>query len=168
MQRIVLAVILFIMWLFLVWPFGPAGVDHGSIYAGIAVAILVGAYLGEIVTEDIYKLLNPRRVFYFLLYLPVLAFWCLLANLDVMYRVLHPARPINPGIVKVKTKLRSRPAQVILANSITLTPGTLSVDLDPEAGELYIHWIDVKSTDVAEASRHIVERFEGLLARVFE
>jgi multicomponent Na+:H+ antiporter subunit E len=51
------------------------------------------------------------------------------ANLDVALRVIKPVIPINPGIVKVKTKLKTPMGRLILTNSITLTPGTLTVDI---------------------------------------
>ena len=84
------------------------------------------------------------------------------------YRVIHPKLPINPGIVKVKTTLKTDTALTFLANSITLTPGTLSVDIDKDNGILYIHWIDVKAKDVEGATKIIVERFEKILKKIFD
>jgi multicomponent Na+:H+ antiporter subunit E len=55
----------------------------------------------------------------------------------------------------------------MLANSITLTPGTMTVDMTDD-GYLYVHWINVKSDDIEEATRHIVSKFEGVLRRIFE
>ena len=66
------------------------------------------------------------------------------SNFDVAARVANPKLPINPGIVKVKTKLKSKLGRIMLANSITLTPGTLTVDIDEDTNELYIHWIYAK------------------------
>ena len=111
---------------------------------------------------------HPRRYFWFIYYIPFFIWECIKANFDVAYRVIHPRRPINPGIVKVKTNLKSDTALTFLANSITLTPGTLSVDIDQEKGFLYVHWINVKDKDIQEASRIIVERFERILRRIFE
>jgi multicomponent Na+:H+ antiporter subunit E len=93
---------------------------------------------------------------------------CFKANLDVAYRVLHPRLPIHPGIVKVRTKLTTDTALTFLANSITLTPGTMSVDIDKDNGILYIHWIDVKTKDVESATRIIVDRFEKVLKKIFD
>jgi len=86
----------------------------------------------------------------------------------VAYRVCHPDLPINPGIVKVKTTLKSDTGLTFLANSITLTPGTMSVDIDQENGFLYIHWIDVKDKDIEKATEIIVKTFEDVLRRIFE
>ena len=91
---------------------------------------------------------------------------CVRSNLDVAYRVLHPDMPIRPGIVKVRTTLKSEIAKTFLANSITLTPGTLSVDIDGQ--DLYVHWINVRGEDPEEHTAEIVKPFEGLLRRIFE
>ena len=55
----------------------------------------------------------------------------------------------------------------MLANSITLTPGTLTVEL-LDGGFLYVHWLNVRATDPAGARTGILRRFERILARVFE
>ena len=55
--------------------------------------------------------------------------------------------PIRPGIVKIKTTLRSEFAKTLLANSITMTPGTITVDIIGD--EMYIHWIFIRSEDPA-------------------
>jgi multicomponent Na+:H+ antiporter subunit E len=82
--------------------------------------------------------------------------------------VIHPSLPVHPGIVKVKTTLTSDTALTFLANSITLTPGTLTVDIDKENGFLYVHWIEVRHKDIEKATKAIVERFERILKRIFE
>jgi multicomponent Na+:H+ antiporter subunit E len=81
--------------------------------------------------------------------------------------VLHPQLPIKPGIVKVKTNLKSPIARVALANSITLTPGTLSIDITDD-GYFYIHWIYVFSDDIEVATQKIVSQFERILIKIFE
>jgi multicomponent Na+:H+ antiporter subunit E len=75
--------------------------------------------------------------------------------------------PIHPGIVKIKTSLKSDSAITALANSITLTPGTLTVDVTDD-GHLYVHWINIKSTDTDEASKLIAQKFEYFIERIFE
>ncbi|HOJ39411.1 MAG TPA: Na+/H+ antiporter subunit E [bacterium] len=167
MKKTVLFVLSFVVWLFLTAPFHPQGVDWQSFGVGLVVSFLVGLIFGEMFTETPHKFLWVSRYLWALYYLPVFAYACLLANLDVAYRVLHPALPIRPGIVKVKSRLRSKSGLTALANSITLTPGTMSVEVT-EDGYLYIHWINVLSQDVEEASRLIVERFERILERIFE
>jgi len=84
-----------------------------------------------------------------------------------MLRVLNPKLPIRPGIVKVKTSLRSPMARMILANSITLTPGTFIVDIKEEY--LYVHWIEVRGDGNAdEATQMIASGFENILKKIYE
>ena len=65
------------------------------------------------------------------------------ANLDVAYRVIKGTSSINPGIVRIRPGLKTDLGITILANSITLTPGTLTVDIDEKTNDLYVHWINV-------------------------
>jgi len=87
------------------------------------------------------------------------------SNLDVAFRVISPKLPINPGIVKVKTSLKSDIGRMMLANSITLTPGTLSVDIKDEF--IYVHWIDVANKDIDVATDSIVKKFEKYLSEIY-
>ncbi len=72
-------------------------------------------------------------------YIPWELWQIVLANLDVAYRVLHPKMPIDPGVIEFETTLRSDFALVTLANSITLTPGTITIIVDPEIGKFWVH-----------------------------
>ena len=149
------------LWLALTWS-----LDAREALVGVMMAILVATLLAHIYPENLHKVFNPRRWFFLLLYIPYFLFLCVKSNLDVAYRVLHPDMPIRPGIVKVRTTLRSEMAKTFLANSITLTPGTMSVDI--EGQDLYIHWINVRGEDPEAHTASIVRPFEGLLRRIFE
>jgi multicomponent Na+:H+ antiporter subunit E len=88
------------------------------------------------------KLLNPLRWVLFLVYLFVpFLISVVKANLEVAYRII--TNRIKPGIVKISPDLKTDLGLTLLANSITLTPGTLSVDLDQEKN-LYVHCLWVK------------------------
>jgi len=141
--------------------------DWQSFALGIFAAGLVSLLFVSIFTKSPHKLFILKRYLWFLYYIPVFFYYCVKANLDVVYRVLHPKMPINPGIVKVRTKLKSESAITALCNSITLTPGTLSVDLTDD-GYIYIHWINVTSQDTKKATEEIVTKFEKILERIFE
>ncbi len=108
------------------------------------------------------------KIIWFIYYVLVFIWECLKANIDGAYRVAHPDLPINPGIVKIKTGLTSNIGLTFLANSLTLTPGTMTVDIDREKGILYVHWIDVKSQDVSKATELIAHKFERILKRIFK
>lgn len=163
-SKIVLFLVAYLVWALLNWV--P---DWQHLLVGVFVAWFVAFMTGDLFIRRSYVLKHPQRYWYFLVdYLPKFLWECFKANLDVAYRVLHPKLPINPGIVKVKTILKSDTALTFLANSITLTPGTLTVDIDRDNGILYVHWIDVRAKDVETATRIIVERFEKILVRIFD
>ncbi|TEU15968.1 MAG: cation:proton antiporter [Dehalococcoidia bacterium] len=108
---------------------------------GAVLAVAVGALLrNRFIGKDL-RMLNPRRWLTILVYLFPLLFAMAKANIDVAYRVITGR--INPAIVKINPNLKTDLALTILANSITLTPGTLSVDVDQKTNELYVHWINV-------------------------
>lgn len=169
MRKITLTIFSFIIWFLLVWPFDPVtgDLDLQSTVVGIVVAIFVGLFLGDKIPKALGIGTIFRRLFWLIVYVPMFSWYVILANLDVLYRVVHPDMPIRPGIVKVKTTLTNPAGRAMLANSITLTPGTMTVDITDD-GYLYIHWINVKSEDIEQATRHIVSKFEGVLRRIFE
>lgn len=109
--------------------------------------------------------ITPKSLIYTVWYLLFFLWELIKSNLDVARRVLSPRLPINPGIIKVTTRLKSPMGRMILANSISLTPGTFTVDVRGE--DFYIHWIDVKTEDSEEASRKIVEKFEKYLEVIY-
>lgn len=164
-SRVVLFVVAFLLWMALTWA-----VDWQHLFVGVLVALLVSFITGDMFIQkpQLLMLRSSRRYLWLLYYFPLLAWECLKANLDVAYRVGHPDIPISPGIVKVKTNLKSDTGLTFLANSITLTPGTLSVDVDRENGVLYIHWIRVRGKDIEAWTKSIVHRFERILSKIFE
>ena len=166
MKKIALFVFLMFSCMMLTLPSAGMGFDIQSLAAGIVITMLAAVLFGQYFISTPGKLLDIKRWFWFLRYIPVFFYHMLLANLDVMYRVLHPDLPINPGIVKVKTKLKSKSGRAALCNAITLTPGTLSLDISDEF--IYIHWINVKSSDIESATKAIVDKFEPMLERIFE
>jgi multicomponent Na+:H+ antiporter subunit E len=87
------------------------------------------------------------------------------SNLRLTAIVLSPSLPVRPGIVKVRTRLKSRMGRLMLANSITLTPGTLTVEMDGEW--LYVHWTSVESDDIEAATDKIVAGFERYLEVIY-
>ncbi len=162
MKRIALLILAFLLWIALAGSW-----DAQVVWAGIAVSIIVLLIMKEVPAQDLGKWINPVRYFWMIVYIIVFAYYIVKANLDVVYRVLHPDMPIRPGIVRVKTNLKTPTAVTTLANSITLTPGTLTVNAT-EDGVLYIHWINVLSEDDDEAAEHITKRFEWFIKRIFE
>jgi len=138
--------------------------DH--LVAGVLVSLLVTLVFGKYFVGHVGKFLQPKRYAWALLYLVFFLWEVIKANFDVAYRVLHPAMPIKPGIVKVKLHLQNDLARAMLANSITMTPGTITVDIIGDY--IYIHWINVYTDDVEEYSRHICGKFEKFISKIFE
>jgi multicomponent Na+:H+ antiporter subunit E len=110
---------------------------------------------------------QPKRWAYLLAYLPAYIWAEIKAHTDVIYRILHPKMPIKPGIVKISTDLRTDFGITGLANAITMTPGTLSVEVNEEEPSLYIHWINVKAVEPEKTSAEISAPFERFLRRIF-
>ncbi len=161
MRYVVFFVIGSALWLLLTLS---TSIDH--LVTGAVVVLLGTILFGGYFTERPKKFLQIHRVILFIIYVPVFIWYMVKANIDVAYRALHPARPIKPGIVKIRTTLKTDIAKVFLANSITLTPGTMTCEIDGDY--LYIHWIWVQSEDIEEASKIIASQFEVFLRRIFE
>ena len=162
-RRLLDFVIYFGLWLLLTWS-----LDWQGVVVGAVLAVLFALALSGLLPKGAERLFSPVRWFWAIMHLCSLLFWIVVANFDVLYRVLHPDLPIRPGIVKIKTTLKSDEAKAFLANSITLTPGTLTIDIIDDW--LYVHWINVhESLEDAEAiTRDIAGRFEVTLRRVFD
>jgi multicomponent Na+:H+ antiporter subunit E len=150
-----------LVWFAVTWAF-----DVPSIVVGVVLAALIAIALRNVELDEVPLLLMPVRLLWALAYIPVLFVYVVRANLDVAWRVLHPRLPIRPGIVRARTTLKSPGARVLLANSITLTPGTLSVDMEGDL--LYVHRIYVPRDDADGAMEQSMERFETFLRRIFE
>ena len=163
MRNIFLFIMMYVIWLFLTWPFSPLKIQE--LIAGLFVALCVVLLFRKDKRIDV-KFLNIKRWLWGLTYILVLIYYMIVANLDVLYRVLHPDLPISPGIVKITTNLKSPLARAILCNSITLTPGTLTVDIIGDV--IYVHWINISEKTIKTVTSKISGRFEKILMKVFE
>jgi multicomponent Na+:H+ antiporter subunit E len=152
--------------LFSLWLLFTSTVRWQETAAGAVFALLVAALGYEGFTDRGLRMLHPRRVLHLLVYLPVFFWEMIKANFDVAYRVIHPRMPIRPGIVAIRTSLKTDVGKLLLANSITLTPGTLTMEVREE--HLFIHWINVRDADIEKASEIIAGRFEKHLKAICE
>lgn len=140
-----------------------------DLLTGAVVAIVVGLLVANIVVEKPSKLLQVWRFFYLVAYAIYYFFVAeVKAHLDVMYRILHPRMPVNPGIVRVPYYVETDYAMTTIANSITNTPGTVVVDVNPEKKILYVHWINIKDVRPEETHRHISSTFEKYAKKIFD
>lgn len=101
--------------------------------AGISYRIIPGSVSAEV--------LNPLKWLFGALYMagPFL-FSLIIANIEVLYRIISGR--IHPAIVRVDTDLKSDLGTYFLANSITLAPGTLTIEVEPDTHTLYVHCLN--------------------------
>jgi multicomponent Na+:H+ antiporter subunit E len=161
--KIVIFIVCILTWLGMTWSTNTI-----SLLVGVVVSLFVAFYTWDMFDPRFSTAKIVSRTIAMVEYFFVFFWECFKANIDVAYRVSHPAVPVHPGIVRVKTNLKSDLGITFLANSITLTPGTMSVDVDKEKGIIYIHWIEVKEKDIEKATKRICGRFESILRRIFE
>jgi len=142
MKFLITAIVAYVVYLLLTIGSGTVGLwSDAELIVGAVIAVAVGAAFGNRFIGRNLRMVNPVRWFTFLAYLFPF-FWAMAkANFDVAYRVITGR--INPAIVKINPNLNRSLAITLLATSITLTPGTLSVDVNPETNELYVHWINI-------------------------
>ncbi len=150
---------------FFVWVLLNNSLQIDILIPGIIVALLVSFLFCKQCNLFSEIKLTPKAIAYTFIYLAVFFIDLIKSNLDVARRVLTPSLPIKPGIVEVKTTLKSEFGRMLLANSITLTPGTLTVEVIGDS--FFIHWIDVKEDTVEAASKEIVKKFEKYLEVIY-
>jgi len=168
-ERLVLFVLSFAFWIMLIWPVTSADgrLLTGDIAVGVVVAAFVALVMHNIIRVKFIRLVNPVSWFWGFVYMFVLSYYVIKGGVDVSYRVLHPRMPIRPGIVRIKSVLETDTGRTALANCITLTPGTLTIDVTDD-GVFYIHWLNVLSLEEEEAAKLVLRRFEWFIQRIFE
>ncbi len=137
-----------------------------ELIGGVLLSLIAAAVSYKYLSKRGLRNLSPKRIAWAIAYVPVFIYAMIKANIDVAYRVLHPARPIKPGIVRIRSDLKNPVAKLALANSITLTPGTMTLQI--KGDKYYIHWIYVESEDEEEAGKAIKGNFEKYLREVFD
>ncbi len=137
-----------------------------ELVTGVILSLLIAVFFNRFTAYFEGVRLRPHILVFFPYYLVIFIIEMIKSNFDVALRVLNPTLPIHPGVVKIKTAIKSDIGKLVLANSITLTPGTLTIDVKGDS--LFIHWIDVKSAQTDEATRTIASRFEKILLEIFK
>jgi multicomponent Na+:H+ antiporter subunit E len=149
----------------LIWYGFTTSLQPTEVITGIIVSLLIAFISVKNFNCCDPILITPSHILYFIRYFFVFIGALIKANFDVARRVLSPELPINPGIVTFETKLTNDFAKMVLANSITLTPGTLMVDVIKN--NFYVHWIDVTTEDPKEVYKEIAEPFEKILLKIY-
>lgn len=141
---LVTTVFVFLLYLILTAGTGSIGLwSYEELGAGILLSLLVSGISHRFFfKEKSIRMAHPLRILRLLVYVIVPFFLEMArANLDVAYRVITGR--IRPGIIRIHPELSTDLGRLMLANSITLTPGTLTVALDDETGDLFVHMINV-------------------------
>lgn len=143
-----------------------AGFQVDEVILGSIVSAALTLIMVKYINLQVDILFPVKLVKFVFIYIPVFIWKLILANLDVARRVLSPKIPLNPGIVKVKTDLKGDLGKLTLANSITLTPGTLSIDVEEDY--IFVHTVDVKGKNESENQANISGSFEKILGGIFK
>lgn len=153
------AIVLTIVWLFVrgvaVKPMPILGeVLFGGLVAISVAGLFRRMYAGTVnISHGIRTL--PQTIVYVGTFLREL----LVANFDVAYRVLWPTMPIEPVVIYLPLRVERPIGISTIANSISLTPGTLTMDYDDETNALYVHAINGTDPDAVVAP---IRRWEDL------
>ncbi|MFB6128232.1 MAG: Na+/H+ antiporter subunit E [Halorhabdus sp.] len=161
----VIGAALAVLWLFVngveLAPWPLAGALLSGFAIGMPIAYLFRRfYVTDIAVGGLVRSV-PATVIYLVLFLTEL----ITANLDVAYRVLAPSMPIEPDVIEIPLRVESDAAITTIANSITLTPGTLTMDYDPERNSLYVHAIAGRQRELVVAP---IRRWERYALRIFD
>lgn len=154
-HAISLSLVLFAVWLLLSGHFVPLLLAFGVLSCVIAVAISMRM---DVIDHEGHPIhLGWRAIFYW----PWLIWQIVLANLSVARIILSPSMPISPNIVIIDAEQHTELGRVIFANSITLTPGTVSLELDRD--RIVVHALtEAAALELSEgAMNRKVTRMEG-------
>lgn len=152
-----LNILLALAWTALTGQFDPINFISGFVL-GYLVLWLVQRAVG---TSNYFK--KVYQIVGFILFF----IWALIqANLRVAYEVITPPHTMRPAIVAIPLDVKTDTAITLLANLITLTPGTLSLDVSADRKELYVHTMFVD--DVEQFRREIKDGFERRVLEVFQ
>ncbi|NVM21645.1 MAG: Na+/H+ antiporter subunit E [Desulfobacterales bacterium] len=149
------SIILFAFWMLLSGKFDAFHLGLGAICCTLVAYLFHDLLFANVRVGDM-RIVTAR----FIAYIPWLIEQIVLANIHVASLVLRPKMPIDPQIIEFKTKLETDISCVTLANSITLTPGTITIDI--KDGVYYVHALSQKVADDLNAGE-----MEDRVAHIF-
>lgn len=147
-------------WLLFSWSLAPASLMVGAVFAVGVASLTYSVFIDRSEAQRRSLLPRPHAAVLFLL---VLVLRMYLSSFRVA--VMAVTGRIDPGVVHFRTRLRSDIARVLLANAITTTPGTLTLELDDD--HLIVHCLEVRTRHSRRAGELVMGPFERLLRRVF-
>lgn len=150
-------ILLALVWLGMSGDFTPP-----NLVVGFALGLLILFFARRVIGTPHYLFKVAKVIELFLFFLWELV----LANLRVAYDVLTPGYQMRPGVIAVPLDARTDAEITLLANLITLTPGTLSLDVSSDRKVLYIHVMYIDNDDLDEVRRKIKSGFERRVLEV--
>lgn len=157
MKYLVAFIIFFLNWL--IWS---GMFDAFHIALGVAACAMVTFLSHDLLFKQGFSFRAMGGAARFLKYIPWLLYQIVVSNIHVAYLVLHPKMPIEPSVVSVPTKLKKDISLTTYANSITLTPGTITADI-VDKKHIIVHCISKKVADEL-----FTGEMEGRVAHIFE
>jgi multicomponent Na+:H+ antiporter subunit E len=145
--------LLFAMWLIL-----TSNLYVANILIGLGISFSIALLYIKLFKDDTFKMIS---FFWFGAYILVLLKNLIISNFQITKRTLRKDMRLSPAIIAVKTELKSDWKKLLLANSITLTPGTLTIDIKDDI--LYIHAIEYHE---GESKKSLTQEFEDAIARI--
>lgn len=164
-------ILCFLFWMLLTWSLA-----WRELVLGVVVAAIVSAFTAKFLIHNrAFYLYNPVRLVILLFYCIIIYGWELIkANVSMVSLVLSPKlKDYNPGIIRVPASedIKSQYGLSMVSNCITLTPGTITMDVaEDEDGKnyYYIHWVNVTETDREKAGDAIKGTMEKWIGRIWK
>jgi multicomponent Na+:H+ antiporter subunit E len=150
-----------ILWCLLQNSFTPQNLVVGLVVGGVIGFALRGATIKIAISQSTF---NIKRLFHVVNYIMHLIKEIIVANFKVMKLILAPRLKVRPGIIALPAEVKGDLQVTILGNSITLTPGTITMLVTPDQSTLYVHTLDIE--DVERTKREIKQTLEKYILRM--
>ncbi|MCK8816060.1 Na+/H+ antiporter subunit E [Natroniella sulfidigena] len=157
--------------LYITWIIIAADTSLSSLLLGLIISYVAVLVIHSYFTRKVSKSI-VTRFFYFVAYAITLVKEVILSSIAVARLALQPKLSFRPTIEKVPTIVEDENklvTMVILGNSITLTPGTLTIEVDPGEKVFYIHSLDViEAEDKDDLREKMFGSLETAIRRAFK
>lgn len=155
-------IFLMLFWLLFTFSLDPFSILLGGVFSFVISTVTFDLFVEGKDTMKAREL--PKVIIYLIIYFLVVVREIFVGSFRVVISVV--TMNINPGLITIRTKLKSELARVFMANSITLTPGTVTVNLHED--HLTVHWLNKKTNQEHHAAKMIKGSFEKQLGRIFK
>ncbi|MFB6266904.1 MAG: Na+/H+ antiporter subunit E [Halodesulfurarchaeum sp.] len=153
-----------VIWLFVRGVPIDARIIVGELLLGLVFGGIIAYTFRRLYTGRANLSYGIRATPYAIIYIAVFLKELVVANFDVAYRVVAPSMPIEPAVLYIPLRVERPTAISTIANSITLTPGTLTMDYDEDANALYVHTINGRNPEAVVAP---IRRWEDFALVIF-